>query len=655
MIRCPSWILVIALSTSLTSGCTSMFSKRAIESFAENMQAQNLDGLKGITSEEFEQKALRQKDSAKGLKLLKIPTGDVEIVSVEDLDNNKRKVLVKVYDVNKEGKKKKDKTKFKEVEYHLAKDKSKWVVHDVILKQDSGGGLVVERSVTEQMDLLLTCRELLIAWREGTREEKFAFCSPALQETLKPLPPNWFEKLSKEIAGPGQQSTFKPDARLSGTKALVVIPHPQGSLYLELHNSGNDWKLHDLAIEPSSKESTGIRSLAKVVSALNLSSSFLAAYQEAKKDELQKVSSKEFFNKCLSAADLTEIPLPVTELLADSYEARQFTDGTDSVKRVELLLRNKESTYMLTLREEEPTLEDGSKGVAEFRVDEVTMFEKGDKDVRRMSSVFMTHSVVNVYVAALVDRDIKKLKELSSNNFNDRVWSRPEASCFAIMPYPELPKGEIEILTTTFRGDVSEVTVDQGGVPMTLILQVARGWMVVDDVQTPALNRPTSLKSNLEVLLTLQAFNTALVKKELTGLIRHSAEGLDRIAWRQLNEVPSFCQQYMRPLMNEVMSIELDETMNVVRTSDGNIDAEIKLVREGEQFVVYDMSLSTKAKPDQKLELMPSLRQMIADGSIGPAAQRRAAIQHAAVEAVQQQQPIQKANFEPLAPEIYTK
>jgi len=458
------------------------------------------------------------------------------------------------------------------------------------------------------------------------------------------------------VAGPSKQSTFKPDARLNGNKALVVVPHPQGSLYLDMMQTGDRWILHDLAIEPSAKDSTGIRALSKVVAALSRSAEFLSAYREENRDALSKTSTKTLFDQCLSAADLKEIPLPVEHLLAHDYEARQFTDGTKNVKRVELLLKENDTTFMLTLREQEPKNEDGSKGNGEFRVDEVTIFEKGDQDVRRLSAVFLTHAIVNVYVKALKDRDLVKLKELSSTDFCNRVWSRPESSHFSIMSDPELADGETEVVMTNFRGDVAEVTVEQAGTPMTLVLHFARGWMVVDDVLLPAIDRPSSLKSNLEVMLTVQAFHAALLKNDLNGLIRYSADGLDRIAWRQLAEVPEITRQFQRPLMNEVSVVQLTDGMNLVKTSDGRIQCEIQLIREGDQFVVYDLALVETRDPEKRLEMMPLLRKLIAEGSIGPAAQRRAANQQAAIEAVQQQpHKIQKASFEPIDPTEYTR
>jgi hypothetical protein len=393
-------------------------------------------------------------------------------------------------------------------------------------------------------------------------------------------------------------------------------------MFLEMRQAESGWLLHDLAIEPTSKDSTGIRNLSRMVSALNQSAAFLKGYSAGERDVLEKSASGSFYEKCLAAARLEDIPLPTPVLLKSDFEARQFTDGTDTVKRVELLLRDGDKTYMLTLRDEEPVNADGTRGLAEYRVDEVTMFEKNDQEVKRMSSVFLSHAVVNLYVAALRDRDITKLKELSTNNFSDRVWNRPEAAHFAIMPEPDIPDAQPQVLTTIFRGDTSEVTIALGDTPMTLLLQLARGWMVVDDVLLPAMDRPTSLKANLEVLLTVQAFAAAAQRKDLNGLMKYSADGLDRIVWRQVAEVPALTQQLVLPMLSEVVAVRPGEDWTLVQTSHGDVDAEIKLVKEGETYLIHDVSLVNASQPDQRLDFLATLRQMIASGQLGSAAQR---------------------------------
>lgn len=614
-----SWIVALAVGGALTSGCTGLFTKHAIERFAVSMQEQDLDKLKQSSSSYFEEKALRQEDSAKGLSMLKVPVGKLEIASIEELEDGRRKAKVKVG----------EKDNKREIEYILTRDRQKgrWVVDDVIMTQDSGKGNVVERSVTEQMDLLLTCRELLISWRGTDRDEQLSFCDEKLQGHLRPLPPVWLDQLLKEIAGPGRQQTFKPDARLNGNTAVVVLPHPNGSMYLELVRESDRWLLHDLAVEPKSKESTGIRSLMKMVSSLDMSAKFLQAYQEENRESLSRLTTRQLSKHCLIGADLKEVPLPATELLETGYEARQYTDGTSTIKRVELLISKDSQTYMITLREEEVELEEKGMKTSQLLVDEVTIYENGSKDVKRLSSLFLTRAIADAYVKALVKRDVARLKEISSTDFNRRVWSRPESSHFAIMPEPALTEGESEIVSVTFRGDTSEVTLVQDGTPLTLVMNLANGWMVVDDVQMPALDRPLSMKTNLENLLTVHAFTTALNSGDLDGLIRHSADGLDRIVWRQVAEVPPLARQMIRPMLSEVVAIQVAEEGTYVRTSDGQIEAQVQLVREGDRVVVFDVTLSSNAVPDQQFALLGTLRQMIAAGQLGPANKKTGRIQ----------------------------
>lgn len=633
-----SWIMAITIGTLLVPGCTGLFTKRAIERFAVSMQEQNLDKLKLSTSETFEQKALRQEDSAKGLKMLKLPIGKVEIVSVEELPEGKRRAKVKIGE--------KDKTR--ELDYILSRNKKNgWVVDDIIMPQDSGNGQIVERSVTEQMDLLLTCRELLISWRGTSNEEKLAFCDEKLRSHLQPLPTKWLDQMFREIAGPSHQGTFKPDARLNGDTAFVVVPHPDGNLFLELVQQNESWQLHDLAIEPKSKDSTGIRSLMKMVAALDQSARFLSAYGEENRDALSGLASSSFYKQCLSGADFTKVPVPAAALLEKSYEARQFTDGGDSISRVELLIQEESQTFMLTLRAEEIPQADSAKKTTEFRVDEVTIFEKGSKDVKRMSSLFLAQAISHAYMSALVERDISRLKEMSSTNFNDRVWGRPEARHFAIMPDPQLEAGEPQILSTNFRGDTSEVTLIQGETPLTLILLQSNGWMVVDDVLMPAFDRPTSLRTNLEALLTVHAFVSAIHRKNLEELIRFSADGLDRIAWRQLSAVPDLAQQLVKPLLSEVVLVQPGDDITLIRTSSGGIQADISLVREGEKYVVHDVLLTSVSAPDQKFALLGTLRQMIASGQLGWANKKTGQIEP--VNGVKPQIPmVRKAVFEPV-------
>ena len=50
-----------------------MIENRAITAFAKNLEAQNLEGLKAISSDDFNQRALRTASSLEDLKILRIP------------------------------------------------------------------------------------------------------------------------------------------------------------------------------------------------------------------------------------------------------------------------------------------------------------------------------------------------------------------------------------------------------------------------------------------------------------------------------------------------------------------------------------------------------------------------------------------------------
>jgi hypothetical protein len=659
------------------SGCASLFARKAIERFAAGMQEQDLDQLKSITSREFNEKALRQPEATKDLKFLRVPGGKVEIVSLEKVDGSEKmhKAVVKVG----------EKEKAQELEYLLtiSPDTGRWVVHDVILAQDSGRGDPIRRSVSEQMDLLLTCREFLSTWKEGKRTDKLDFCHEELRAELETLPPNWFARLSQEAVGDGRQRTFRPEARLNGQRAVVVVPHPDGSLFLELKQADERWWVHDLAIEPKSKDSTGIRSLSKVARSLNRSAKFLSAYASENREGLEAVSTANFYEKCLAAADLEQVPLPVPALLASDYEAKQFSD------RMELLFKQEDVTYMLTLRQEERERKDGTKGLAESRVDEVTLFGHGGEEVKRVSAMFLSHSIVNVYIQALLDRDLPQLQKLSTASFNDRVWNRNFARHFSILPYPDLGPEEIEVLATAFHGNMTEVTASVGQTPMTFILHQARGWLVVDDVLLPSHDRPTSLKTNLELMLPLYSFASAVHKRDVRLVMKESAEAFNRMVWLQLNHVPDEARQLVRPLMSEVVAIERGDSWTIVRTTDGTTTAEVKLVRAGQRYVVHDVALHSETDPAGSLDFMNVMRQMIASGQVHARPQHRGGVQHVGgltetpsrrssspvrqavhessepepgmqrTEPVEDLQPVpareDRTVFEPIAPEIYAR
>ncbi len=618
---------LILLSGLIAQGCTNLMARRAIMNFAESLESQDLEQIRVATSSDFESKALRQPEAMSDLKLLRFPKGDVRVVSMEVIDDTTKIATVEIG----------DEENAKVVDYQLTLDREtgRWVVDDVILSQDDTTGQEIRRSVTDQMDLLLSCRELLKDWESAPRSVKLQHCTEELHEQLAMLPPNWFKRLSEDAVGTGRRSTFRPEARLNGDHAVVVAPHTDGSLFVEYRKELNNWKVQNIAIEPKDKNDTGVRSLMMLAKALNSSAEFLASFAANDVEELAESASPDFYKQSLMNGDLSAIQLPVELMIANEYEAKQHKD------RTELLLDANGTTYMMTVRAVDLSDEDGSVRAAEPRVDEVTIFEANGSEVKKVSAMLLSTSVVDLYVQALRTRNLQQIQSMSSNDFNERVWKKEAAKHFKIMPYPHIDAGETEVLSTVFRGDITEITIAQGDTPMTFLLRLGDGWMTVDDVMMPAHNRPVSLKANLELMLPICAFASGVNRGDVEAAARYSDSGLDQMIWRQLNYVPEFSKQLVRPLMSEVVRITPSQSWVIVHTSDGNISSEIKMAREGERYVVHDISMINEASPTNQFLFLQTARQMIAAGQLLPKGATKQPVVQASGSILQQRQPVQ--------------
>ncbi len=88
---------------------------------------------------------------------------------MEDVANDKKKVVVTT------------EKSHRKMQYNLVRDEksSKWVVDDIILKQKSKD-VTANKTVTEQMDLLLAVQDFMIAWHTGKPDQVKAVVAPEL-------------------------------------------------------------------------------------------------------------------------------------------------------------------------------------------------------------------------------------------------------------------------------------------------------------------------------------------------------------------------------------------------------------------------------------------------------------------------------------------
>ena len=251
-VRSLVWSVGLAMSVA-GAGCAHMIENRAIMAFAKNLEAQNLEGLKVVTSDDFNKRALRTATALEDLKILRIPDGKTSIVEVEKVTDDQKRVTVQVGEEKKE------------VFYELTRDESgKWVIDDIYLKQKKKG-IEAYKSVTEQMDLLLTVREFLDAWAHGDREQVLAVTAPKLRSTLEELPPPFLAQITRRITQSKTASgKFRPTASLDEKLAVVKLPRQSGETVLSMELRKGKWQVADIAIACKDEEE-------KLPSVLNLS------------------------------------------------------------------------------------------------------------------------------------------------------------------------------------------------------------------------------------------------------------------------------------------------------------------------------------------------------------------------------------------------
>lgn len=596
-------------------GCAGMFTRSSIEKFSVGLEAQDLEQLKLTASAQFEQKALRLPESAKDLKILRLPTGKISVESEEKIDDTHKKVVVLVG----------EKDKAREVVYLMSREDQfkRWEVDDIEISQKDPDGKTISRTVTDQMDLLLTCREFLGAWREGSREQKLAFCTGEVHDELSALPAAWLEQLTSELVGDGRERAFRPEARMNGDRAALGLDHPDGTMTITFEQQPEGaWLVSDVALMPASRSDAKktVVSARKVANSLNKSASFLKAYGEQDRKLLESLCAQNFFKMCLKEGDLSKIPLPVTDLLATEYEVRQYPDHH------EVLLETGSGTYMVTLTAISETHGTQLTIGEELFVNEVTQFT-GDNEAKRLSAMYLAQDVVNLFVESLGSgpnrRDLSRLREISSVDFTRRVWNHPSSHLLKIVSLPEVEGGPATIVSTVFRGDHTEVTATQGKKVLTFVLVQNDSWMTVDDVLISEFNRPASLKENLELLLPVYTLASAAHTGNLDGFIAASAQSLDQMIWEQIDQAPGSSPQIAASLVLPVSAVQRGDMYSVVRTGNKDAGAEVHLVEEAGRYVVHSIALLQGSQPEGRVEILQELRSQIAAGQLMPRRFRR--------------------------------
>jgi hypothetical protein len=573
------------LAVAVLSGCSNLMTARAIQTFADGVATGNLDLVKASSSDHFDEKALRQAEALDDLKILNLPKGKVSVASIEDVSPNEKKVTVEVGETKNR------------VLYKLTRKPGsrEWLVDDIYLKQRKpGDDKTVTKSVTETMDLLLTVREFLDSWETGGREDVLAVATPELRELLADLSPVHLQQLTSQVVSKEQRGSHRPEARIEQNRAVVMLPRASGRLLIELSLSEAGWQVNDVAIDARDKASQ-VRSTRRMAYILRAANQFLTAYEDQDLSGLEAVATKSFYRNTLAVADLSSVPIPTIRLLASPYAVRVHDQQAD------LIIESTAGTYMLTMEE----IESGTyaEKVGSYRVSEVTIYDGDDSQVKRISALFTAQSILEIFSQALASRDIARLKQASTADFNMTVWDQLDAELLNSLPMEEIELAPPRVVATVFQGAVTEITVTQGTRALTYVLRDSNGRMVVDDILLPVVNRPNSFKQNLRALIPAYGMARAFFQQDLTAARRHSNRHINNQVWEPLGRIPDLGVDAVQHLTLPVTALAMTEDRADMTLGHGDRRTQLTLTRVDHRFVISEATFITGPDPTQQVQL----------------------------------------------------
>ena len=600
------WILVLASGIAGTNaGCAHMMENRAISAFAKSLEAKDLERLKSTTSDDFNKRALRTAESLEDFKILNIPDGKTSIVSVEELSEDKKRVTVQVGE-NK-----------KEIFYELARYSSgRWVVDDIFLKQKRKG-IEAYKSVSEQMDLLLTVREFMDAWSGVDREEILAVASPKFRASLVDLPPSFLAQVTRQVTGSKIKSgKFHPQASMNEKDAVVKLPRMTGETILTMELRKGRWQVSNVGIASKDDEEK-LPSVYHLALAVNRCLEFLGAYQLEDKDKLGEICAPDFFKGCLSLADLKQAKLPEPQLPEHELQVRLRGN------RADFTLRNSTEFVQIDMHRQPDDLSDAA---SKFLVSDVTIYEIESKQEKRLSALFTAQGMLEVFIDSLSRRQLNEIKHCATQDFANRVWNKLNDATTPQMPLECFDSPDVEYVAASFKGSLTKIEVRQGGVPFTYLLTDEGGRFMVDDIEWQMSGVPSSVKTTLEVLIPIQDFASGITlgrdpaqQEQALDLVRaNSSNDFNKMVWTQSKFIPTSGMSADTFLAAPLKSMAMGDNEVTVVLGDNRYGAKITMRREHNRHIVDDVVLVAGPQESERLSLRNTLKTQLARGEARP-------------------------------------
>ena len=570
------------------SGCANLVESRTIAAFSEALEEEDVDSLRDVTSSRFEEKSLRHENSVKDFSVLQIPKGDVEIIDVDYISDDEKRVTGQI-----------GKSKSRRLRYRLVRDEKtgKWVVDDVYIKKQKNG-ISSTRAVTELMDLVTTVREFIDAWDSGSRSDMLRMADPEFGTLLGSLPEAYLLRLAKQAIGDRAESKVRPVAQMDEDVALVKLPGKSGQMIISFTKIRDRWLISDLAVE-SRKDKDHISSVKQMATVLRSAAVFLNSYSTGDKKTLKTVTMKSFFENSLEPAILSTVQLPTDSQAASTYQVKLQSGFADF-----MVATDDELVKLSLLRIEG---EDSNTAV-KYLVDDVTIYEIDGNQEKRLSALFLSHAMVELYAEALSLRELQTVRMMSTADFKQRVWQRIDEPLMMQLPMPEIENAKPKILTSVFMGAVTEVTVRQGSRALVYVLQDRDGKLLVKDVLLPVSGRPNSLCKTLETMVPVIQFANSLSQRNIEALQQFSSRDLNRKVWHKAKQIPSIGLRLHEHFAVPLTSLDMNDDLAIVGLGDDQYGARVRLIREGDRFVVDDVKLVAGSEIKQRIDLKEAMQ-----------------------------------------------
>ena len=620
-------------------GCGHMMESKAINQFTQALAEKDLEQLKSATSSQFEERALRSTEALDDFKILNLPKGETTVVEVDETSETEKLVTVTAG------------TMKKKLFYRLVKDEDseEWVVDDVYVRQRKDS-VKVDKSVAEQMDLLLSVREFLTVWDQGTREEVLSVATPELAAVLGELPPMHLSRLCKQVVSEHvDDKSHRPRAQLDNDVAVVTLPRKTGKMILSYKLADGQWRVSDVAVE-SKQDQEHIPSVMKTATVIRSAVQFLDAYNTGNKDRLKTVTHPKFYEGSLLPGDLTTIRLPDQFISNGRYHVKMEGAQADFV------IDEPGQVVKIGLARE--VNDDPLEKKTVYLIDDVTIYptpaEGAPLQEMRLSMVFTGRAVLDLFRESLAQGNLPLLKKTATQDFNSRVWSRIEEE--AVVEFtPRLMTNHIEeTIHAEYDGAICRITVRQMGQSVTYVLRDRNGLVAVDDVLIEQSEELASMKETLELMIPVRNFREALAKSDMDTLKRTSSAELNRMIWKLADNVPAAGQHAVKHMLAPLNKVEqLPEGRSLITLGNASFGCSVLLVTEHDQKVVDDIVLVAGVQPELRARFRTKVREQLALG--GPASETRPTILHAGnwQESTSANRPgatVQQADFEQFPP-----